>query len=283
MKKISNLLLDEPTLQVMPTLATKVGLNESIVLQQIHYWLKIKEKSQQEYIDGHYWVYNTYKQWQEQFPFWSLNTIQRIFRSLEEKRLLISENYNKAGFDKTKWYTINYRVLNGIVTSPQNGVIDISKWGNGIPQNEVTNTREYNNTENTTENSFNILLQGATPERSTVVSKKFDWDILDKQIIGSCNRIGVTDPESYIEIIEYYYFVYMNTFNEEHPRLSKKAMDSVVEAIYFGTDLVNEIDIGVYHDMIDKHFQTQYENCDYSICHFMTEGIRNNRFFETSY
>ena len=75
----------------------------------------------------------------------------------------------------------------------------------------------------------------------------------------------------------------MNTFNEEHPRLSKKAMDSVVEAIYFGTDLVNEIDIGVYHDMIDKHFQTQYENCDYSICHFMTEGIRNNRFFETSY
>lgn len=44
MKKISNLLLDEPPLQVMPTLATKVGLNESIVLQQIHYWLKIKEK-----------------------------------------------------------------------------------------------------------------------------------------------------------------------------------------------------------------------------------------------
>lgn len=53
----------------MPTLATIIGLNESIILQQVHYWLKIKEKSKQDYIDGHYWVYNTYEQWQEQFPF----------------------------------------------------------------------------------------------------------------------------------------------------------------------------------------------------------------------
>lgn len=46
----------------MPTLATIIGLNESIILQQVHYWLKIKEKSKQDYIDGHYWVYNTYEQ-----------------------------------------------------------------------------------------------------------------------------------------------------------------------------------------------------------------------------
>lgn len=69
----------------MPTLATIIGLNESIVLQQVHYWLKIKEKSQQDYIDGRYWVYNTYKQWQEQFPFFSLRTLRRTFSSLEKK------------------------------------------------------------------------------------------------------------------------------------------------------------------------------------------------------
>ncbi len=96
----------------MPTLATLIGLNEAIVLQQVHYWLKTKENDQQNYIDGHYWVYNTYKQWQKQFPFWHLNTIQRTFTSLEKKGLLISANYNKAGFDKTKWYTINYPALN---------------------------------------------------------------------------------------------------------------------------------------------------------------------------
>jgi hypothetical protein len=64
-----NLLLDEHPLVIMPSLATKIGLNESIVLQQVHYWLQNKEKGNQNFHDGHYWVYNTYEQWQAQFPF----------------------------------------------------------------------------------------------------------------------------------------------------------------------------------------------------------------------
>lgn len=92
----------------MPTLATIIGLNESIILQQVHYWLKIKEKSKQDYIDGHYWVYNTYEQWQEQFPFFSIRTLRRTFTSLEKMGLLLTGNYNKVKFDQTKWYTLDY-------------------------------------------------------------------------------------------------------------------------------------------------------------------------------
>lgn len=43
------------------------------------------------------------------------------------------------------------------------------------------------------------------------------------------------------------------------------------------------LDVDSYRAMIDKHFQTEYAGCDYNICHFMTEGIRNNRFYETCY
>lgn len=273
---ISNLLLDEHPLQVMPTLATIIGLNESIVLQQVHYWLKIKEKGQQDYIDGHYWVYNSYKQWQGQFPFWHRNTIQRTFSSLEKKGILISGNYNHAGFDKTKWYSIDYNVLDSLISSYQNGVIVTPNKCNGAYQNGTTNTIEY--TEITPKTSFKVL-QGATAKRST----PFDWSILKKQIKNSCNRLAVTDTQSYIDIIEHYYQSYMKTFHEEHPRLSNKAIDSVIEAIQCGTEMVPDIDVETYHAMIDQHFQTQYKNCDYSICHFMTEGIRNNRFYETCY
>lgn len=105
----------------MPTLATLIGLNESIVLQQVHYWLKHKEKSGQDYIDGHYWVYNTYEQWQEQFPFWSIRTLKRIFTTLENSGFLLSANYNKIGFDKTKWYSIDYDALNTFSAPVQNG------------------------------------------------------------------------------------------------------------------------------------------------------------------
>ena len=77
----------------------------------------------------------------------------------------------------------------------------------------------------------------------------------------------------------------MNTFHEEHPRLSNKAMDNVVIAIQCGTDLIedDQLNVDLYHAMIDKYFQTQYKNCDYNICHFMTDGIRNNRFHEVCY
>lgn len=156
---MDNLLLDERPLLVMPRLATLIGLNEAIVLQQVHYWLKQKEQRQQDYIDGHYWVYNTYEQWQEQFPFWSIMTIRRTITKLENKGLLIVGNHNKAGFDKTKWYSIDYATLYSLDSpSVQNEHIVCSNWYDGSVQNEQTNTIDY------TENTFNVL-NGLTLEQ----------------------------------------------------------------------------------------------------------------------
>lgn len=100
-------LMDGKVLVVHPKLAEKVGLNEAIVLQQIHYWtakkLNLKE--------GQYWVYNTYNDWKEQFPFWSVRTIRRIFKKLEELGYLIRGRFNKTSYDRTSWYRIDYDVL----------------------------------------------------------------------------------------------------------------------------------------------------------------------------
>lgn len=112
---IDKLLINGPVLLVIPSLAMRIGLNEAIVLQQIHYWVQYKEKAQKDNFDGRFWVYNTYEQWQTQFPFWSVTTIRRTIRSLERQGLLLSGSYNKAGFDKTKWYTIDYGALKEIV------------------------------------------------------------------------------------------------------------------------------------------------------------------------
>lgn len=143
-------------------------------------------------------------------------------------------------------------------------------------QNVTTNTIEYLNNHSQNTYTFNGLLSDRNPDT-------FDWSILEKQIIKSCNKLKITDYGAYLDIIKYYYKSYMDTFHEEHQRLSAKAMDSVVRAITFGTDVIKDIDIGIYHNMIDKHFQTQYSDCDYNICHFMTQGVRNNRFYETCY
>lgn len=108
---MSNLLFDGRPLLINPALACLIALNQTIILQQIHYWIQKKEKSHTDYHDGCYWVYNTYEAWQKQFPFWSVSTIKRAISSLEKKGILLSANYNKMNIDKTKWYSIDYKKL----------------------------------------------------------------------------------------------------------------------------------------------------------------------------
>ena len=115
---MSKLLIDEQPILVMPQLAAKIGLNEAIVLQQIHYWLKTNKDNNNNFRDGYYWTYNTYEKWMEQFPFWSRSTIFRTIRELEKKRLLVPGNFNKLKIDRTKWYRIDYEVLRNIEREP---------------------------------------------------------------------------------------------------------------------------------------------------------------------
>lgn len=105
-----SLLLNEYPLLVFPSMAEKIGLNESIIIQQIHYWTERSEHVE----DGHRWVYNSFNDWKKQFPFWSERTIKRTINNLEKEGYIISGNYNKRKFDRTKWYRINYEKLSEI-------------------------------------------------------------------------------------------------------------------------------------------------------------------------
>lgn len=109
---MSKLLIEEPPLQVLPSLAISIGLNEAIIVQQVHYWIVGKQGKIHE---GRRWIYNSYPKWQEQFPFWSRATIQRTFASAEQQGVLISRQ--AGGFDRQKWYTIDYRKLESSIVS----------------------------------------------------------------------------------------------------------------------------------------------------------------------
>lgn len=143
-----NLLLDSRPLIVIPELAELLGdVDQAIILQQIHYWL---QKSSNK-IDGHVWVYNSMTEWQKQFP-WikSRKSLANKFKKLEDRGLLITGNYNQAGFDKTKWYSIDYSTLSHLGNALGNSYPTIgSKLPNGMGKNYPTNTIDY--TETTTE------------------------------------------------------------------------------------------------------------------------------------
>ena len=154
---IGKLLIDDQPLQVLPSLAEAIGLNEALILQQIH-WLLLRSKKE---FKGKHWVFNTYEEWQEKhFRFFSVSTIRRTINHLEELNLLISSTeFNQMKVDKTKWYTIKYEALDNLAIatakndspSVQNEQSNCSNWADPSVQNEQTNNQE--NTQETPNNN----------------------------------------------------------------------------------------------------------------------------------
>ncbi|MBA7815820.1 hypothetical protein HV200_08725 [Escherichia coli] len=101
-----SLLMTSQPIVINRDLACRIGLNEAIVLQQLHYWLNETNSGTEH--GGIRWVYNTTEQWLEQFPFWSESTLKRTFASLRSLGVLRREQLNKSKRDMTNFYTINY-------------------------------------------------------------------------------------------------------------------------------------------------------------------------------
>ena len=87
-------------------LAQKYGINEAIILQNLIFWIEKNQANEVNYYDGYYWTFNSIKAFQKLFPFWTERQIRYILKSLEEKNIIKTGNYNKSKYDKTLWYTI---------------------------------------------------------------------------------------------------------------------------------------------------------------------------------
>lgn len=143
---MSKLLIEESPLTFQPSLAVAIGINEAIVLQQVHYWINNPKNKGYEQ-DGYKWVYNTYAEWKEtNFPFWSENTIQRTFASLEDMGLIVSIQPMKGKYDRTKYYRIEYTKLEAF-DNPKSMPIEDTKLVRSLNESDIT-------TENTTENDI---------------------------------------------------------------------------------------------------------------------------------
>ena len=199
---MSNLLLDDKPLVIQPKLAELLGdLDEAVILQQIHYWLEKRLNIK----DGYSWVYNSMVEWNKQFPWLSLKTLKRKFKSLEDKGLLITGNYNKAKFDRTKWYRIDYDAFSNLGNAlGQNDLTNVSNCPNAKGQNDTTNTIEY------TENN-NIDTTTTTDTTEIKIIYEF-WK----------SNIGSLSPYLYREI---------RTIYNDWKEVSKQPKEMILESI----------------------------------------------------
>ena len=87
-------------------------------------------------------------------------------------------------------------------------------------------------------------------------------------------------------VFEYYFWKYEQTFKKIHPNIRMEQIERIISAMpYLDSEVHGPLDIEAedYKLLIDKHFKTQYRNCNYNINHFFSGDIRMLRFYEELY
>ena len=87
-------------------IAKELGIEEAILLKNIYFWIQKNEANNKHFADGYYWTYNSVKAFNELFPYLTEKRIRSALQNLEEKGYIITGNYNKSAYDRTKWYAI---------------------------------------------------------------------------------------------------------------------------------------------------------------------------------
>ena len=87
-------------------IAKMLDVNQAIIIENMSYWLKKNIANNKHIYDGNVWTYNTVNALCEIFPYWTKNQIRRFLEKMEYNNIIKVGNYNKANYDRTKWYAI---------------------------------------------------------------------------------------------------------------------------------------------------------------------------------
>jgi len=118
-------------------LATEIGINAAIILENLLFWCKKNKANNKHCYDGSTWTYNSVEAFSELFPYMSKFSIRKALEDLEKLGYITTGNFNKAAYDRTKWYSVLEKGVNAIdkcIYRKQE--MHLSKTENGFIENQ---------------------------------------------------------------------------------------------------------------------------------------------------
>lgn len=124
--------------------AVEHSIPEAVVMHNFRFWLRENKAHNRNVKDGRVWTFTTAEALSEVLPELSVHQIRHILKKLSEKGILIKGNYNKVGYDRTLWYSLDEEefetdVASGDEESPklnsENTENDLADLRNGIGRN----------------------------------------------------------------------------------------------------------------------------------------------------
>lgn len=187
-------LMDEMPIMFYPSLAVMIGTSQALVFQRLHWLLNAAKEDDREYnyVDGRWWVYNTYPKWKAKYFTWlSEKTIKNTFLDLEKRGFVLSMQSVKEALDREKWYSIDYeawetyRLSNGQKlphASGKNGTLN----GQKLPDDLYSKT--------TTKDS-------SSPKRTPPYWQPW-WDAIATICFGAKSRASINQKTEIIPILQ---------------------------------------------------------------------------------
>jgi len=183
--------------------AKEYGVDEAIMLHNILFWIAKNKANRQHMHEGKFWTYNSAKAFSDLFPFWNPQKVRRILISLEKQGAIVVGNFNKKGYDQTKWYSSPlldsfFKNENSIV---QNCNMESSELNNALFKSEQpipdSKPDKKPNSKHSVENLEIRLINLLTPNsRRTELSAKE---------MSSLNKVKTPIREHDMELLEYFF------------------------------------------------------------------------------
>ncbi len=177
--------------------ATKYGMLEAVLLENINFWVAKNKANEKNFYDGFYWTYNSITALSKLFPYASRATIFRALHNLEDAGLILAGNYNKDASDKTKWYTLTKKgelLLNGTETcQPESN----AGSGNNVFHSETT---PFQNETTPFQNETTPFQNETTPFQNETTLPYINTDInTDVNLTVSNDTVRRTDVQRVAE------------------------------------------------------------------------------------
>lgn len=124
-----------------------------------------------------------------------------------------------------------------------------------------------------------------------------DFNIVKRQVIteyvelfGNARKGDVWSLGDCLNVFRYYFIRYEQKTGQAHPHLSNETIkDIILKFPYLDAECPNDhsanydLEPQNYDLLIDKYFEQTFNDCNYSIAHFMSGNIRTLRFYEELY
>lgn len=113
------------------------GVEKAVMLNNLRFWLTKNKANNHNNIDDYFWTFNSASALAEIWPYLNAKKISRLLKELELAGALITGNHNKAGYDRTKWYSMpEFSSKAAPILISQKCEMDFPNMSNAFPKSE---------------------------------------------------------------------------------------------------------------------------------------------------